>query len=166
MNIHKIALLWLLAATIVLSAHPPATADMRFGPWVYFAPYYFPPDRCCLGYCLTDQDFIPKYQSPNPLPPPRDGYCPPPKRSGRVKTSAASGSRSSVGIPVRTVPSEPRSQRLNRPGSQAPRVVPTTPAKPPSQPGAFNRGFMPRDQYRPRQVGSRPGPSAALPPQY
>jgi hypothetical protein len=167
MNIHKIALLSLFAATLVLAAHLPATAEMRFGPWVYFAPYYFPPDRSCLGYCLTDQDFLPKYQSPNPLPPPKDGFCPPPRRSGRARAAVASSPRGSVSIPVRTAPVEPRSRQLNRPSPDAPRIVPTTPPRPQSRPGAFNRGFgPPSDQYRPRQVGSRPGPSAALPPQY
>jgi len=166
MNIQKIALLPLFAAIIVFAGHLPAWADLRFGPWVYYAPYYLAPIPNCPGLCFTDQDFIPKYQSPNPLPPPRDGYCPPPKRSSRVKSAAVRGPRSSVSSPVRTVPVESPPLRPNRLSPNAPRIVPTTPPRLQGQPGAFNRGYAPQGQYRPRQVGSRPGPSAALPPQY
>lgn len=56
--------------------NPRRYPEPRFGPWVYFAPYYFPPDDCCCGYCFGPMDFLPQYESPNPPIPSHDvGPC-------------------------------------------------------------------------------------------
>ncbi len=68
-----------------------SNTEERFGPWLYYAPYYFPPDGCCLGYCFSPDEFRPVYESPNPpqprndAPPPCAPAPPPSKTSGRAK---------------------------------------------------------------------------------
>lgn len=36
-----------------------SNTEERFGPWLYYAPYYFPPDGCCLGYCFRQTSYAP-----------------------------------------------------------------------------------------------------------
>lgn len=51
-----------------------AAQDLRFGPWAYFAPYYFPPfvfDNCAVPVMA----FEPRYETP---PPPMPKWAPPP----------------------------------------------------------------------------------------
>lgn len=66
----KIALLILLPI-IIFGVCSAADAYMgkRFGPALYFGPYYFPKHLCDVGICFTPDDFKPRYQDPNPLPP-------------------------------------------------------------------------------------------------
>ena len=69
MNTHKAALVLVLIAVIVAAVPAATHAEQRFGPWVYYAPYYFPPGLACIGHCFTTLDLLPRYESPNPAPP-------------------------------------------------------------------------------------------------
>jgi hypothetical protein len=70
MKCNKTALLIFLIAAILIGAlQAHAYTGSRFGPWLYFAPYYFPVSGCCKGFCFSPGDFRPTYESPNPLPP-------------------------------------------------------------------------------------------------
>jgi hypothetical protein len=76
MRIRKTLLLCVLAILSTIAIAASSQAEQRFGPWAYFAPYYFPPDGCCLGYCFGPDDFRPRYESPNPPIPSHDiGAC-------------------------------------------------------------------------------------------
>lgn len=50
-------------------------AGERYGPWRYYAPYYFPPGGCD-GHCWSPLDFLPTYESPLPH---RPSYDPGPR---------------------------------------------------------------------------------------
>ncbi|HMK33871.1 MAG TPA: hypothetical protein VK463_02310 [Desulfomonilaceae bacterium] len=74
----KWALLAVLATTLAVAGFQTAHAELRFGPWVYYAPYYYPPDNQCLEF-VSPMDFLPRYESPNPPVPSFDpGDNPPP----------------------------------------------------------------------------------------
>lgn len=75
MRIPKSFVLLILTGLLLFLCSFSASAEERFGPWVYFAPYYFPPDGTCKGHCLSPNDFLPTYESPNPPAP--NGECPP-----------------------------------------------------------------------------------------
>ncbi len=80
----------LLILTFTFPFQALSDTEERFGPWLYFAPYYFPPDRGCLGHCFSADDFRPIYESPNPPQPKNDAppqFAPPPPR----KTAARPG---------------------------------------------------------------------------
>ena len=70
MNKRIVAIL-LTGIMLALIGTVAAYADFgpRFGPWRYFAPYYFPKGNQCKGYCLTPKDYLPKYEDPNPYIP-------------------------------------------------------------------------------------------------
>jgi hypothetical protein len=65
--------------TFVIASQVPSYAEERFGPWVYYAPYYYPPDNLCLACVSSPLDFLPRYESPNPPIPSHDPgpQCPP-----------------------------------------------------------------------------------------
>ena len=79
----------LLVLTFAFPFQALSDTEERFGPWLYYAPYYFPPDRCCLGHCFSPDEFRPTYESPNPPQPKNDAppQCaappPPPKTAAR-----------------------------------------------------------------------------------
>lgn len=90
MRIVKPALITLAAVALIIVLHASACAGERFGPWVYYAPYYFPPDSSCLGHLLSPADYVPRYESPLPPKPSYGGDCcypsmpvPPPPRMAR-----------------------------------------------------------------------------------
>jgi hypothetical protein len=107
----------LSSMTLAASSH----AELRFGPWVYFAPYYFPPDGCCLGYCFGPDDFIPRYESPNPPIPSHDVGpclgCPGPAPIPRKVTPRSQASR-----PTHSMAPAPR-LREDRPVPSETRVL-------------------------------------------
>lgn len=83
-------ILALTAATIMTAALGDSHAQSRFGPFLHYAPYYFPKDGC-KGFCFSAEDYRPMYEDPNPLPPPR-GRMPVPKpRPSKVKPHLAQG---------------------------------------------------------------------------
>jgi hypothetical protein len=87
----RLVLVAALMALVLFALPVTSHAEERFGPWVYYAPYYFPPDKCCLGHCFGPDDFLPRYESPNPPEPPNNVPPPmprPPRQSVR-KVSAA-----------------------------------------------------------------------------
>lgn len=90
MIIFKSALVLLVMIAFLLGFQTGACAEERFGPWAYFAPYYFPPDNSCLGNFCSPADYMPRYESPNPPKPCYGGDCafpsmpvPPPRRMAR-----------------------------------------------------------------------------------
>jgi len=141
----------LILATLLCTT---AAAELRFGPWVHFAPYYLPDDGTCNGVCLSMEDLAPRYQSPNPLPPPTDGYCPPPSKP--IKVTRATASRSRLSPPLRSEAMEPGFYRGAAGGSL--RGAQSAPPAPPRS--------VVRADLRPRQIGSVPGRDYARPPQY
>ncbi len=82
----RFAIIAVLLAALLFALPITSHSEERFGPWVYFAPYYFPPDKCCLGHCFGPDDFIPRYESPNPPMPKSDPPPPPEPRRQRVTT--------------------------------------------------------------------------------
>ncbi len=67
---HHPATLILIVAAALLTALPSlSVAEERFGPWAYYAPYYFPPDMVFAGRLFCPEDFAPRYESPNPPQP-------------------------------------------------------------------------------------------------
>ncbi len=66
--------------TVIMSCFAPVWADFGtvFGPWRYYAPYYFPPDVTQKGTYFAPDHFKPRYQDPNPTPqiPPRPASTP------------------------------------------------------------------------------------------
>lgn len=82
--------------------------ELRFGPWAYFAPYYFPPfvfDNCAVPAVA----FEPKYESPPPAMP---KWAPPPPPESKSKKSRKSTART-----------QPMEQRM----WEAPPVLPPGP---------------------------------------
>ncbi len=70
MKIRRIALMLVFAVVPLMAvSHASADTGFRFGPWLYFAPYYFPSSGSCMGICFTPAHFIPRYESPNPPAP-------------------------------------------------------------------------------------------------
>ena len=119
-------ILTLTAATIMTAALCDSHAQDRFGPFLHYAPYYFPKDGC-KGFCFSAEDYRPTYEDPNPLPPPR-GRMPVPKpKPSKVKPHFSHGPM----MPVMQAPPPhvmaqysrpplPRAQRIyRRPAMQA-----------------------------------------------
>lgn len=112
----SMSLILALSALLVTPAFTlPSHAEVRFGPWVYYAPYYYPPDNQCLACVNSPLDFLPRYESPNPPAPSYDPgpQCPPmPPAKTKVRKSAAlhaPGSQSISKPPVRRAPQPKRS---------------------------------------------------------
>jgi len=88
MKTATLGILVLLAAIMVFPTQVLSNSEERFGPWVYYAPYYFPPDGCCLGYCFSADELIPRYESANPPQPRNDAPprcdAPPPRHPSKV----------------------------------------------------------------------------------
>ncbi|MBI5568810.1 MAG: hypothetical protein HY914_02600 [Desulfomonile tiedjei] len=135
MNTHKAALVLVLIA--VIAAFPAASsAEQRFGPWAYYAPYYFPPGLACIGHCFTPLDLLPRYESPNPEPP--SSAVPPctagpPARPAKVAARAVPGEtfsmpRAAVRQPAvlrpHKAPAKPMTSYETRPGRSAERYQP------------------------------------------
>jgi hypothetical protein len=78
-----------------------SNTEERFGPWLYFAPYYFPPDGCCLGYCFSPDEFRPVYESPNPPQPKNDA---PPQCAPAPPPSKTAGKSKKVGPEAQQIP--------------------------------------------------------------
>jgi hypothetical protein len=149
MRIVKPVLIALAAIVLIIGIHASAGADERFGPWVYYAPYYFPPDSSCFGHLLSPADYVPRYESPLPPKPSYGGDCcnpsmpllPPPPKMARhaprgvhgaapkaVLSPHARANQSPVRSSLRPVnqsgavaPKGPRA--VNHPGPQG-RIVP------------------------------------------
>lgn len=111
MRITKPFALLTVTALCVFLLHVPATAEERFGPWVYYAPYYFPPEGACNGHCLSANSFLPTYESPNP-PEPNGERPPRPPREARQPTKV-SAHRPHAGSPSMDAP-PPRQSGSNR----------------------------------------------------
>jgi hypothetical protein len=65
-------LIFVLTIMMLAAMHGMSQAELRFGPWVYYAPYYFPPPEAC-PECWPVGALGPRYESPPPPPPKRDG---------------------------------------------------------------------------------------------
>jgi hypothetical protein len=65
-------LLAILSIMLVIAFQVPSFAEERFGPWVYYAPYYYPPSNQCLACITSPLAFLPRYESPNPPIPSND----------------------------------------------------------------------------------------------
>jgi hypothetical protein len=59
----------IFAATLGICSDARAVPEERFGPWLYYAPYYFPRHGVCKGFCVGPESFGPRYEDPNPLSP-------------------------------------------------------------------------------------------------
>lgn len=133
MGKRTIALSIALVIGLIFAMQVPAYSEERFGPWKYFAPYYFPPEKCCLGYCFGPDDLFPRYETP---PPPRPSYAgdcwkpgmPGPMIPGQRKRLA----RSHPYSPPAVRPAPVRSNQVNPPAVSAPKpqtrdIVPARP---------------------------------------
>lgn len=73
MTICRLSLLIGLSLICLVNASD-CNAEMRFGPWAYYAPYYFPQN--VPGCPINPVDQLPTYESPNPPLPSHDpGPC-------------------------------------------------------------------------------------------
>jgi hypothetical protein len=124
MNNRKVALIVpLLVIPFIFagSAHP--DFGPRFGPWVYYAPYYFPRDGCCNGFHLGPEDFRPKYEDPNPLSPWSPAPPPPPVLTGATQCPPAAGPRGKKSASVRAPSHRAVSRPLSAPSETRPQLV-------------------------------------------
>jgi hypothetical protein len=121
MRIRKILLLFVFVIVSAIALATSSHAETRFGPWAYFAPYYFPPDGCCLGYCFGPDDFRPRYESPNPPIPCHDvGACLPGPRPAPYPRKVSSRPQISSSAPsMAPVPHASRSDRTGVPSGIA-----------------------------------------------
>ncbi|MFC1835167.1 hypothetical protein ACFL2Q_10580 [Thermodesulfobacteriota bacterium] len=58
-----------LLLTLISLAHAQEYTGAKFGPWFFYAPYYFPADGSCMGCYLNPSDYLPIYEDPNPMSP-------------------------------------------------------------------------------------------------
>jgi hypothetical protein len=113
MRISKVLLICVFTIISAIALQTSSNAEQRFGPWLYYAPYYFPPDGCCLGYCFGPDDFRPRYESPNPPLPCHDvGACLPGPRTAPYPQKVSS--RQQVSRPAPAMAPVPRSSRSDR----------------------------------------------------
>jgi len=153
MKTYKLALTSFAIIAFVMALQASAcAAEERFGPWVYYSPYYFPPDNCCLGRFLTPADYAPRYESPTPPKPSYGGDCcfpnmpvpPPPQMARRARRGAHF-------VPPRAVSSAPPRGQTNpsqfrsslKPVGQPQGVVSTGP-RPVDHPGPQQRILAPQ----------------------
>jgi hypothetical protein len=82
-------ILLLVVLTMIAGFAACCHAGERYGPWRYYAPYYFPPGGCD-GHCWSPLDFMPTYESPLPQRPSYDpgGTCRPPGYPAKVRRMA------------------------------------------------------------------------------
>jgi len=102
----------ILTITFVIASQVPSYAEERFGPWVYYAPYYYPPDNLCLACVSSPLDFLPRYESPNPPIPSHDpGPQCAPAPIQKVGSKGSAGFMPSGPAPMYA----PRRGRVNQP---------------------------------------------------
>jgi hypothetical protein len=161
MRISKVILIFVFTIISVIAIQTSSHAETRFGPWLYYAPYYFPPDGSCLGYCFGPDDFRPKYESPNPPIPSHDMGaclgCPRPAPYPKKVTSRPQISRPAPSMAPVTRPS--RSDRTEIPASIA--------SPPPDRPQSLSRGGslqQPQSITHPGPQTSDPGPRTVTRP--
>jgi hypothetical protein len=152
MKTTAVGILILLVLTFTFPLQALSHSEERFGPWRYYAPYYFPPDRCCLGYCFSPDDFRPTYESPNPPQPkndapPRCAAPPPPPQNAAHRGNPAPQA-------ARQMP--PMKPMLgDRPGAPAKRPFPGSAAtyrEATPTPGQPRAALSPRQGSQPRMV--------------
>ena len=103
-----VLLLIVTAASLTVASSAFCEFGPRFGPWKYYAPYYFPREGC-LGICFSPKDYIPTYEDPNPLVPGLPTPIPPPRKVGKVKPPRFQAMRRGRG-PARPLPPLPPAQ--------------------------------------------------------
>ncbi|GEM_PF-783489 len=154
--IRSILFVSLVISTLALTAY--ADVEPPFGPWRYFAPYYFAPNHTCNSFLLTPDQFKPRYEVPNPLVPGLPTPVVRPRKGVRGKVP----SKGRPGFQARRAPMRPmRAPRMNAgriypPGRPGPRLQaramrppgaplvqhPKAPVYAPRMP--ITSGFMPR----------------------
>ena len=160
MRLIRFASLLLIAAAFVITVTAGAQAELRFGPWVYWAPYYYPSPEKMRMLGFHTKDFAPRYQEPNPIAPKSDGYVPPPPPIRKVaarsprRVRMAPPSTSAPQLNPRPVPTRPSS--LRKPTiSRQPAVARSSQ---PTAPGSTSRQQLRwGSRERPQAVGSHPG---------
>lgn len=158
MRIFRLVVISLAMIAILVGLQAGASAEERFGPWVYYSPYYFSPDNSCLGCFLSPADWLPKYESPNPPKPSYGGECSFPSMPVRPPSKMARHAPRGADLtPPRAVPPAQQRTQTNqsqfrsslRPVGQPTAVVPNGP-KPVNHPGPQQR-VVPAPQ-NPNQV--------------
>ncbi len=86
-------ILFVLAVSFFSWLNALSHTEERFGPWLYYTPYYFPPDGCCLGHCFSQDEFRPTYEAPNPPQPRNDA---PPQCSDEPSPTKTRGRTAAV----------------------------------------------------------------------
>jgi len=132
-----------------------ADVEPPFGPWRYFAPYYYAPNHTCEGFLLTPEQFMPRYEVPNPLVPgvPIPVVRPQKGGKGKVVAKGRPGYYRQV-APMRRMPVPGRSAGLIYPPR---RFGPPMQAQVMQAPGVpmAPRGMVP--VYPPRRMPIRSG---------
>jgi hypothetical protein len=163
MRTRKTLLLCVLVVLSTIALAASSHAEERFGPWLYFAPYYFPPDGCCLGYCFGPNDFRPRYESPNPPIPSYDiGACLgcpqpapyPQKVHPRYRTSRPAPSMAPVSRLKESRPSLSETRAIQRPRPDRTGV----PSSITSTPTDRNHALSPTGSLHQPQAVNHPGP--------
>jgi hypothetical protein len=161
MRISKVILVCVFTIISAIALQTSSNAEQRFGPWLYYAPYYFPPDGCCLGYCFGPDDFRPRYESPNPPLPNHDvGACLPGPRPAPYPQKVSS--RQHISRPAPVMAPVPRSSRSDLTG------VPAGIASPPPDRNQLSSSGgslqQPRAITHPGPLTSDPGPRTVTRP--
>jgi hypothetical protein len=157
MKHHKAILVALFGLALITTMVAPAHAELRFGPWVHFAPYYFPSAASGLGLCFSPEDFAPKYESPNPLRPRSDGYCPPPAPRRPVRKVAQAIPRSQISAPLAEVGQRVRPHRVSPQRVTAPLPRAQTAPSLRVNTGAASPAVAGQPLSRPQAVRTTPG---------
>jgi hypothetical protein len=172
MRSSRLALILILVAAFALAAPAGSQAELRFGPWVYWAPYYYPSPEKLRALGFKPEAFAPRYQSPNPLPPGSEGECmpaPPPRpRKVASRPPRAHGAQSPAVSAPRMQPRSVPPQRLRSspqvdPRSASRQIEPVRqPPRPaaPATPSRFRWGA----QDKPHAVTSAPGATGGVAP--
>lgn len=121
MKHHPAAWIFIVAAALFSALPSLSCAEERFGPWVYYAPYYYPQNMKFAGLPLCPQDFAPKYESPNP---PQPSNAVPPGSIGQQKPVTKVSSR---GMHANMHGSGARG--IDRPSLSKPYVPPSRPER-------------------------------------
>jgi hypothetical protein len=159
MGTHRTAAAIILIVALLFAMNLTAHGEERFGPWKYFAPYYFPPDKSCMGHCFGPDELFPRYETP---PPPRPSYatdCLAPGMVGPIMPMPRKRLASSQPPPQPQMrPAPIRMRQMNPPAvtSPTPQTRSVVPAKPRMVSPSIRRQVtqpMPPDATRPDKKG-------------
>jgi hypothetical protein len=117
----------IFAVGLILTDQAYSDFGPRFGPFKYFAPYYFPSDGCCRGLWLKPEHYRPLYEDPNPTSPGEPTAIQPQPRPKKKTISVSVMPQKSQLTKPKLPETVESSQRLKGPASGRPQSLRVTP---------------------------------------